>query len=116
MSKSLTKQSLLLCRVIVKGILLKSGSGSIYEVDYYVPFSRIGRVWTYEQIVFLIGDEVHPAHVHGLVAAVEANVALFGLARVPRRADDQALDVVEDALVFRVAVGHDICTCCRGGA
>ena len=54
----------------------------------------------------MIGDEVHPSQVHGLVAAVEADVPLFGLARVSGRPDDQPLDVVEDPLVFGVRIGH----------
>ena len=41
--------------------------------------------------------KVHPAQVHGLVAAVEADVALLGLARVAGRTDHQALDVGQDA-------------------
>ena len=53
----------------------------------------------------MVGDEVDPAEVHGLVAAVEADVALLGLARVARRPDHQPLDVGQDALVLRVRVG-----------
>ena len=87
---------------------MKSGSGSIWKTyEEAVPFSRIGGIWTDEQIVFLIGDEVHPSHVHGFVAAIEANVALFGLSRMSRRADDQSLDIIENALILRVTVSHD---------
>ena len=64
----------------------------------YIPRSRVCRVRSDEEIVLLVGDEVHPPQVHGLVAAIEANVALFGLARVSWRPDDQPLNVVEDAL------------------
>ena len=67
-----------------------------------VPFSRIGRVRSNEKIVFLIGDEVHPAHVHRLVASIEANVTLFGLARVTGRPNDQPLYVIENPFVLRV--------------
>lgn len=72
-----------------------------------IPRSRVGGVGPNEEVVFLVGDKVHPAHVHGLVAAVEANVALFGLARVSRGPDDQPLYVIQYALVLAVSVGHD---------
>ena len=54
----------------------------------------------------MIRDEVHPSKVHCLITSVEANVALFGLARMSRRPDDQPLYIVEDALVLRVRIGH----------
>ena len=49
-------------------------------------------------------DEVHPPEVHGFVAAVEADVAFLGLARVARWADHQPLDVGQNALVLGVGV------------
>ena len=67
-----------------------------------LPRTRVGRVRPDKEVVLLVGDEVHPPQVHGLVAAIEANVSLFGLARVSRRPDDKSLDVAEDALVLRV--------------
>ena len=70
-----------------------------------VPCSRVGCVWPDEQVVFLVGDEVDPAKVHGLVSSVEADVSFLGLARVSGRPYDQSVDVAEDALIFRVRVG-----------
>ena len=58
-----------------------------------LPIPRVGSVRPNEDIIFLICDEVDSAQVHGFVAAVEANVALFGLSRVARRPYHQPLDV-----------------------
>ena len=74
--------------------------------ETHSPDSWVGSVWTDEQIVLLVGDEVHSAQVHCLVASVEANVAFFGLSSVARRPDYQPLDVVQNPLVFRIGIGH----------
>ncbi len=70
------------------------------------PCAWVSRVWPDEKVVFLVGNKVHTSHVHGLVAAIEANVAFFGLAGVTRRSNDQTLNIIEDSLVLRVRVGH----------
>ena len=72
-----------------------------------LPRSWVCRVWSDEKVIFLVGDEVHPAQVHRLMASIEAYVAFFGLPRMSRRPDDQPLDVIKDALVLRVRIGHD---------
>ena len=82
------------------------------------PAPGFRRVRPDVDVVLLVGDEADLAQVHGLVAAVEADVALPGLARVSRRPDDLALDVGQHALVLRVGagVGHPgrcrLAACC----
>ena len=73
------------------------------------PASGICGVRPDVDVVLVMRDEVHLAQVHGLVGGVEADVALFRLASVSRRSDDQTLDVGQDALVLAVGVsaGHD---------
>ena len=71
-----------------------------------IPRSGISCIRPDVEVVLLIGDEVNPPEVHGLVAAVEADVAFLGLARVSRRTDDQPLDIGQDSLVLGVGVGH----------
>ena len=74
-----------------------------------MPCPRVSSVRPDKQVVFLVGDEVDPAKVHGLVCSVEADVSFLGLARVSGRPYHQSVDVAEDALIFRVRVGasHD---------
>ncbi len=72
----------------------------------HLPRSGIRRVRSYKEVVLLVGNKVHASEIHGLVAAVEADVAFFCFSRVARWSDHQPLDVIKDALVLGVRVGH----------